>query len=398
MSQNNTNKPFLKLILNKILIMTAIVNFLSTTANAMTRDNLKEKIGFFYSRYYHHTSPLINDKETTVAVTGASGYIASWVVLDLLSRGYKVNATVRQLNSDKVNHLKLLGELHPGKITLFEADLLIKNSFDNAILDVDYVIHVASPYFSDSNNNKSNLVQLIETASRGTINVLTSVNKAANVKRVILTSSISAVVGDYSKVSSGNVNELMWNTTDSISNGPYAYSKTLAERAAWAIHDSQNRWDMVSINPVGVFGPCLSERTDFTSYNLIKSFIDGKYKHGVFDLTIGLVDVRDVAKAHVDAISSTIQPNRYILIEGAYTLKNIADIIENFGQFQLPTRVFPKWVAYIIAPYIGLDRNYIKHNVGYTINIKPNNKILNRYLPIQCTFEDHIKQILMKSK
>ena len=125
----------------------------------------------------------------TALVTGASGYIGLHVVNVLLEAGWTVHATVRKLtNEKKVQPLKTLSEKHPGALRLYEADLLVPNSFSEAILGCSVVFHVASPFIVPE-KVKDPQKDLIRPAIEGTRNVLESVNQTESVKRVVLTSS-----------------------------------------------------------------------------------------------------------------------------------------------------------------------------------------------------------------
>ncbi|EYU34232.1 hypothetical protein MIMGU_mgv1a0266902mg, partial [Erythranthe guttata] len=128
-----------------------------------------------------------------VCVTGASGFIASWLVKLLLHRGYTVKATVRNLSDpSKVAHLKAL-EGAKERLELFEANLLEQGSFDAVVDGCDGVFHTASPVIVDNINDPQ--TELIEPAVKGTMNVLSScVKKKGSIKRVVLTSSIAAVM------------------------------------------------------------------------------------------------------------------------------------------------------------------------------------------------------------
>ena len=136
----------------------------------------------------------IIDKTKPVMVTGATGYIAGWIVKNLLENGFKVNAAVRDINNiDKKSHLDAIAKKSNGEIKYFESDLLDNGSYSEAMFDCQLVIHTASPFLLDSKDAQK---QIIDPAFEGTKNVLQSVNEAKSVKRVVLTSSVAAIYGD----------------------------------------------------------------------------------------------------------------------------------------------------------------------------------------------------------
>jgi len=244
----------------------------------------------------------------TVCVTGASGYIATELIKQLLDKGYTVHGTVRNLTDDnKVKHLK---DLFP-TLKLFEADLLKEGSFDKAIEGVSYVAHVASPFQTSVEDPQKDL---IDPAVSGTKNVLASVAKFNTVKRVVVTSSVAAIASETPK--EGQVfSETDWNTTSTIENNPYRLSKTLAEKEVWAWAEQHPKVGVVTILPAFVVGPPLSDRTDATSIKIIKALLDGtdKKNGGTAPAAFAVVDVRDVAKAHVEALEKEQASGRYLV-------------------------------------------------------------------------------------
>ena len=135
------------------------------------------------------------NKEKPILVTGATGYVASWIIKLLVDDGYTVHGTVRSLtNKDKIAHLLEIDQSGQGNLKLFEADLLDEGSFQEAMQNCELVIHTASPFFIQGIKNAQD--QLITPALEGTRNVLNTVNKSESVKRVVLTSSVVAIYGD----------------------------------------------------------------------------------------------------------------------------------------------------------------------------------------------------------
>ena len=219
-------------------------------------------------------------------VTGANGYIASWVVRRLLERGFDVHATVRDpTDPRKTEHLLAMAEglpahqsatasgppcASPGTLSLFPADLMERGGFDRAMAGCSIVFHTASPVLVRGVDDP--VRQLIEPATRGTRNVLEAANRTPSVRRVVLTSSVSAIYGDavdMRRIEAGRFDESHWNETSSERHLPYSYAKTEAERLAWRIAGKQDRWDLVVVNPGLVLGPALSPHASPESVELM---------------------------------------------------------------------------------------------------------------------------------
>lgn len=262
-------------------------------------------------------------------VTGASGFVATEVIAQLLAKGYQVRGTVRSTkDQDKVAHLKALGEALPGVLTLHEADLLKAGSFDDVIEGADYVFHTASPYKigvpADS---------LLKPAIEGTRTVLNSVVKhKASVKRVVLTSSFAAVVKPEKGPKNGQYyTEEDWNDEAKADEQTgYYLSKTLAEKEAWKIAE-ENGIDLVTINPTAIFGPVISARTDATSVQQVKALVEGANTLYVWEC-----DVRDVARAHVLAAEVPSAKGRYLVShDRTVSDKAVLDLVkERFPQYK----------------------------------------------------------------
>ncbi len=132
--------------------------------------------------------------EKPVMITGATGYVAGWIVKRFLEEGHTVHAPIRDItNKEKYSHLDEIAKNTKGKLLYFEADLLTLGSYDKAMEGCELVIHTASPFIANPKNAQRDL---IDPALKGTENVLKSVNKISSVKRVVLTSSVAAIYGD----------------------------------------------------------------------------------------------------------------------------------------------------------------------------------------------------------
>jgi len=213
------------------------------------------------------------NKSEPVLVTGATGYVAGWIVKKLLDNGITVHAAVRNPDDgSKISHLKNLEQKSQGKIIFFKSELLEDESYLEAMNGCSVVFHTASPFnFSVKDDKKG----FIDPAFIGTQNVLKSVNKTESVRRVVLTSSCAAIYGDAADIAMypGQVmTEEMWNTSSTETHNAYSYSKTIAEKEAWDISKKQTRWKLVVVNPCMVLGPSLSNNPTSGSFETMRHF------------------------------------------------------------------------------------------------------------------------------
>jgi nucleoside-diphosphate-sugar epimerase len=342
------------------------------------------------------------NKEAPVLVTGATGYVASWVVKMLLEDGARVRATVRDKgNLDKVGHLLDLDRETPGKLELWEADLLDDGAFDEALDGCEIVHHLASPFVITK--TKDPQTQLVDPARGGTRNVLAAASRTGSVRQVVLTSSLVAIYGDARDIRNtedGVFTEAHWNETSSLSHMPYSYSKTVAEQEAWSIARSQDSWDLVVINPGFVMGPSLTKRIDSTSIDFMLSMLGGKFKAGVPDMYLGLVDVRDVARAHLLAASRPAASGRHALVADSLSFKAFADILAGaYGdRYPIPQKVLPNFMIYLVGPLLGgLTMKYVHRNLGIQLTFDNRYSIDDlglEYTDMEKTILDHAAQLI----
>ena len=171
------------------------------------------------------------DLSKPVLVTGANGYVASWLVKKLLDKGFKVHAAVRNPDDKaKIAHLEEASNVSEGSIKFFSSDLLIPGSYKKAMEGCSIVYHTASPFTIDVKDPQK---ELINPAVNGTSNVLNTAKEISSVKRVVVTSSCAAIYTDAIdtiNAPEGKLTEEVWNTTASLDYQPYSLSKTLAEK------------------------------------------------------------------------------------------------------------------------------------------------------------------------
>ncbi|MBU6442775.1 MAG: NAD-dependent epimerase/dehydratase family protein [Alphaproteobacteria bacterium] len=311
----------------------------------------------------------------TALVTGGSGYVAGHLVDLLLAEGYQVHATVRSLSKPgKLTSLNALKARRPGRLKLFEADLMKPGSFDAATKGCDVVFHVASPFLFPE-QIKDGRRELLEPALEGTRNVLGAVDACQSVQRVVLTSTVGAIFGDYIDVlnlQGGVLQERFFNTTSTLENNPYHYSKVMAEHEAWAICGRQSRWSMVAINPGLILGPALTPVSDSGSLFLLDELLKGYFFYGAPNFAFTYVDVRDVALAHLRAAEREAASGRYILAEkGMISFLDMARMLRPHHRrpWLLPRYRLPHWPIRILGPLFGLTQDYIRGHLGIRFTV-----------------------------
>jgi len=342
------------------------------------------------------------DTAAPVLVTGATGYVAGWIVKGLLEAGCTVHAPVRDPgNTAKLQHLNDAAANAPGEIRYFKADLLEDGSYDEAMQGCAVVFHTASPFTVDVKDPQK---ELIDPAVKGTRNVLESANRTESVKRVVLTSSCAAIYGDNADIANapnGRLDESVWNTSSSIAHNPYFYSKTLAEKEAWKIAEAQERWRLVVINPSLVIGPALQDRPTSESFNILRQIGGGALKSGAPRWGMGVVDVRDLADAHI-AAGFEPEANGRNIISGHDTdmLAMALTLQDKYGKdYPLPKRAAPKWLAWLMAPMLsdGLTRKAVANNVDIpwlSDNSKGKRELGATYRPLKTSMEEMFQQMI----
>jgi dihydroflavonol-4-reductase len=266
----------------------------------------------------------------TVLVSGATGFIAGHTIEKLLKQGHDVIGTVRApSDTKKTGHLTSMAGAK-AHLKLVAADLGDADPF-TAHVDVDVIMHMASPYVM---NVKDPQKDLVDPAVNGTLSMLKAAAKSKRVKRVVLTSSMAAITDEPD----GRVlTEADWNTHSSLSRNPYYYSKTLAERAAWDFMKQEKPgFDLVVINPFLVIGPSHTSAIN-TSNQTFVDIIAGKYP-AIMALNWGFVDVRDVADAHIAAMNTKTASGRYICAAGNMDMGEVVTLLrtKGYGHTKLP--------------------------------------------------------------
>jgi nucleoside-diphosphate-sugar epimerase len=277
-----------------------------------------------------------------VCVTGGSGFLGSWCVKLLLDQGYRVHITTRQ--AEKATYLRGL----PGadRLTIFDGvDLLRKGSFDGAIAGCEAVLHTASPYYTKSSSED----KLVTPAVEGTRNVLDACRRLG-VKRVALTASLATVYMNYGTLPADHVyTEADWSPEGLLRQNQnwYCLSKLLAERSAWEVSREEGcPFQLAVLHPALIWGPMLEAQPHLnTSATALLGYMDGTSKE-IENAFKAVVDVRDVARAHIEAIQRDVGGQRFLLIGGCphfkEVVRHIDDVLPESMKANVPTKVSEK--------------------------------------------------------
>lgn len=341
------------------------------------------------------------DTAQPVMVTGATGFLAGWIVKDLLEKGFTVHAAVRDpSNTTKTAHLTKIASESPGEIKYFKADLLDEGSYEAAMAGCAVVFHTASPFTS---NIKDPQKDLVDPAVKGTQNVLNAVNRTDSVTRVVLTSSCAAIYGDSidtTNAPGGKITEAVWNTSSSLNHIPYSYSKTMAEKAGWEIADAQDRWKLVVINPALITGPALNAAPTSEVFNIFTQLTDGTMRAGAPHIEMGVVDVRDVAEAHLRAAFIPEANGRNIVFNRSMSFLEIGQALKaKWNDLPTPSRQMPKWLLWLVGPMVNsaFSRTWVSRNVGHPWrgdNSKAVRELGLVYIPTEKSIQDMYQNML----
>ncbi|XP_061350717.1 dihydroflavonol 4-reductase-like [Gastrolobium bilobum] len=272
-----------------------------------------------------------------VCVTGAGGFIGSWLVMRLLERGYTVRATVRDpANMKKV---KPLLELPGAKthLSLWKADLAQEGSFDEAIKGCTGVFHLATPMDFESKDPEN---EVIKPAINGMLDLMKACLKAKTVRRVVFTSSAGTVsVTEHQKPV---FDENCWSDVEfglrvKMTGWMYFVSKTLAEKEAWKFA-KENNMDFISIIPTLVVGPFL---TSIMPPSLITALspITGNEAHYSIMKQGHFVHIDDLCLAHIFLFEHPKAGGRYICSAYDANIHDIAKLLkEKYPDYNVPTK------------------------------------------------------------
>ena len=276
-----------------------------------------------------------------VLVTGVTGYIGQHCGAELLRQGYEVYGTIRSMEKAESVREGIAKVAPIDNLTFVAADLMSDLNWQDVMSGCKYVLHVASPFIIANPDDES---EMISPAVDGTLRVLKAA-KAANVERVVVTSSLIAIIAGKS---SGHYGTDSWSDPEAEI-GTYAKSKVLAEKAAWSFAEEHDL-DIAVINPGGVMGPSLTGQVDGESLTMISDIITGKYPL-VPDISVGFIDVRDVAKLHVAAMTADKAKGKRFIASSDEPLHftEITGILKTAGYKKASTIQAPKFLLRIMS-------------------------------------------------
>ena len=287
----------------------------------------------------------------TVLVTGGSGYIAGFLIRQLIAEGWTVRTTIRNLAREA--EVRAWLAVDDSKLSFFAADLMSDAGWAEAMTGCTHVAHVASPLPANAPKSDD---ELIVPARDGALRAVRFASEAG-VRRVVMTSSVAAI--SYGQKPKTHFTEADW--TDVTSPDAYAYvkSKTIAERAArdWVTANAPDM-EFCTVNPALVLGPLLAP--DFsTSLEAVKKLIEGSMP-GLPNIGFGVVDVRDVADLHVKCLTAPDMAGERFIASGPFMwLTDMAAILKDGLGPQarkVPTRRLPSWLVRLFArfdPVVG---------------------------------------------
>lgn len=315
-----------------------------------------------------------------VLVTGATGFIASHLILQLLDKGYEVRGTAR--STEKAGRLNKILSDYAGKpvnIEIVAADLSSDEGWAEAVKGVSYVQHVASPFPTDAPKSAD---ELIIPARDGALRVLRAA-KAEGVKRVVMTSSMAAIGYGWGDKRPELLTEIHWSNSDNLSdNTAYARSKTIAEKAAWDYVNGEGAGlELSVINPVAVLGPAMSKDVS-SSLQLVSQPLEGKLP-AFPKLSFGVIDVRDVARAHIEAmLRPEANGERFICAGDILWMDEMGEVLRKaFPDRKIPKGTLPNWLVRLFAqlnpplkqvlPELGKKRAYSNEKLKTVLGIDP---------------------------
>ncbi|MCX5555062.1 NAD-dependent epimerase/dehydratase family protein [Streptomyces sp. NBC_00038] len=298
----------------------------------------------------------------TVLVTGGTGFVAGWCIVELLRQGYEVRTTVRGTSRREAVLAAVSTEVDPAdRLSFAVADLTSDAGWAAAVEGCEYVLHVASPLGADAPKDPD---ALVVPARDGALRVLRAATDAG-VRRVVMTSACAAATPPLADPDSIS-DETRWTDTDDPTLTAYRKSKAVAEQAAWHyMRDQEGPTALATVLPGAVFGPLL-DAANRGSVQVIERLLRGRLP-GTPRIGFEVVDVRDLADLHVRAMTSPEAAGQRFIAAGEFLW--MAEIAQELraalgdAAGKVPTRKLPDFAMRLLArfdpgvravvPYLG---------------------------------------------
>ncbi len=293
-----------------------------------------------------------------ILVTGATGFIASHVVLALLQRGYEVRGTARSLpKAQRLNSALSTALGREIVLDMVETDLARDAGWAEAAQGCGAVMHIASPLPTGQPVDAN---QLIIPARDGALRVLTAAHEAG-AKRVVMTSSMAAVAYGHAKPWPAAFDETYWSDgADQLDTNAYTRSKTLAERAAWDfVTKVEGDLELVSLNPGAVLGPALNADVSASLQIVLQPLRRALPRAPRIGFPV--VDVRDVAEAHCLALEKPeAAGERYLLSGGFMWFREVLALLDDaYPERRLPRGELPDWAVRLASVFLPMVRQIL---------------------------------------
>ncbi|ROU02698.1 NAD-dependent epimerase/dehydratase family protein [Histidinibacterium lentulum] len=275
----------------------------------------------------------------TILLTGITGFIAKRIAKDLLDAGHRVRGSLRsETRADEVR--AAVGPDGLDRLEFVSLDLTADPGWTEAMAGVDAVLHTASPFPMSQPRDENDLIR---PAVDGTLRALRAA-EAAGVSRVVLTSSVAAVMYSDGPSNGRAYTAADWTDTGHSSANAYTKSKTLAETAAWDFAEAHPSIRLTTVNPGAVMGRPM-DRHYGTSLGLIERILSGRDPM-LPDLPLPIVDLADVSALHLAALEQEDTVGRRLLASaGVMRFPEVAAFLKRrHPERRIATRVAPKFM------------------------------------------------------
>ena len=322
-----------------------------------------------------------------ILVTGGTSYIGKHVIAQLIEKDYSVRTTVR--DKSKVEEIKSDIEKYLNKqisLDVHIADLLNDDGWKDAVKGCDAIIHVAGPFPMSYEGGEK---ELTGPHQDGAMRVFRFA-KDLGINRIVLTSSVASIWNDSTVEDTVRyIDETSWSNLNDDNLDAYTKGKALKEKAAWDFVAENDSIKLTTILPSVVLGPGIGSPVRRGSMEYMLMLIN-KEMPVAPPLKHGIVDVRDVAKIHIDALENDESiGKRVIITENTYWVRELSEMLNKHGH-NAPTFTPPVFLVKFLAnfdktikpvkPLLGVDISFNTEVAKSVLKYDP--------IPIEKTIED----------